>query len=64
MRKEEVMYQEYNEFRQLVRMGSNLEVMIADVKEFGGCVINTKTLEFVAGSLWVYEEMEKRRNRG
>lgn len=55
------MYTEYNELGQVIRYGdkNNLDVLIADVREFGGCVIRKDTGEFVAGSEWVYRKMFK-----
>lgn len=37
---------------------TSLESLKADVREFGGCIINDNN-EFVYGSEWVYEEFIK-----
>ncbi len=53
-----MMYREFNESGELVRQGSDANMMIEDAMEIGGCVIDYES-NFVGGCEWVFEEFIK-----
>lgn len=49
-----MMYTEYNEACEVVRVSKDVEMLIKDVREFGGCIVDENNA-FIGGAEWVYE---------
>ena len=49
-----MMYREFNEDGLMVRRGSDVNMLVEDAMEFGGCVVDYER-NFIGGCKWVWD---------